>query len=163
ALDETHIRMIPGVLENVARVRRHQGNGLGHIECGAAAQADDGVGAVRLVRRDAIHDLASHGIAPDVGVDIDGKAGKAGDEFLEQRQRRNPAIGDDERAFAAVRLQMLRDQPARAGAEMDGGWKGKLRQRHGQLVLTNVLRPSELRSRLTSDSSTWDATRVWYS
>ena len=85
----------------------------------ATTQSDDRVGAVRLVRLRAMIDLALHRVAPDLGVDGDVKTGQSGDELGEQRQRRDAAIGDDERPAHALRLQVIGDEAAGAGTEMD--------------------------------------------
>jgi hypothetical protein len=104
-----HFRMVPGVFEDVAGVTRHQRDRLRDVECSAAAQADHRVGAVRLVGGDSFLDLAPHRVAPDAGEDADMEARKRGDDIREERQRRNAAIGDDERSLDVLALEMLRD------------------------------------------------------
>ena len=48
AVDRPHVRMVPCVFEDVARMRRHQRDRLGDVERRAAAQADHRVGACAL-------------------------------------------------------------------------------------------------------------------
>ena len=65
-----------------------------------------------------------HRVAPDLGVDRRVEAGQHRAEFREQRQRRDAAIGDDQRTQDPLRLQVVGDEPARAGAEVDGRGEG---------------------------------------
>ena len=99
--------------------------GLGDVERRAAAQADHRIGVVRLVRGGALLHLAADGIAPDLGEDGDVEARQRRDEIGEQRQRRDPAVGDDERPRDAFGLEVVRDQLAGAGSEVDGGRKAE--------------------------------------
>ena len=71
-------------------------------------------------------DLAGDRVAPDVR-NTRRRRGPAGRRrtICEQRQRRDAAVGDDQRALDALRLEVLGDQLARAGAEMDGGGKSE--------------------------------------
>ena len=72
-----------------------------------------------LVGNDTGVDLPFYGIAADVGVDGDGESVQAGDEFGEEGQGRNAAVGDDEWPPHSLRLQVVSHEAARAGAEMD--------------------------------------------
>ena len=106
-LDRAHLRMIPGVFEHVARVRRHQRDRLGDVERRAAAEADDRIGAMRAVRRDAVIDLALDRVAPDVRNRPRRRGRQVGDELREQRQRRDAAVGDDQRPLQALLVEVL--------------------------------------------------------
>ena len=44
---------------------------------------------------------------------------------LEHRQRRDAAIGDDERSLDAGAFEMIGDERARAGSEVNGGGKAE--------------------------------------
>jgi len=44
---------------------------------------------------------------------------------VQDRQGAQAPVGDDERALEALLLQVLGDQVARAGAEVDGGGEGE--------------------------------------
>ena len=114
--------MIPRIFEDIAVVVRHQRNGLGDVERRAAADADDGVRAMGLERGCAGHHLAAHRIAEDVREHRDVEAGQVGEQCAEQRQRGDAAIGDQQRARDSLGLQVIGDELARAGAEMDRWW-----------------------------------------
>ncbi len=131
--DRAHLRMVPRILEDVAVVVRHQRDGLGHVQRGAAADADDRIRAMRLVRGRAGHHLAAHRVAEDLREHADGETGQVGDQRGEQRQRGDAAIGDQQRARDALRLQVVGDELARAGAEMDGGREAEAFDAHGAL------------------------------
>ena len=53
-VDRPHLRMVPRVLEDVARVRRHQRDRLGDVERRAAAEADDASARCAAIRRGAV-------------------------------------------------------------------------------------------------------------
>jgi len=125
--------MIPCVFEDVARVCGHQRDRLRHVQRGAATQSDYCVGVVRLVRGGARHHLPAHRIARDVGEDRGVKTGQPTQEVPQQRQRGDTAIGDDERPCHALAFQVVGDQPARAGSEVDGRGKGEALD-HGGLL-----------------------------
>ncbi len=110
---------------------RHQRDRLGDIERRAAAQADHRIGVVRLVRGRALLHLAADGIAPDLGENADIETRQRRDEVREQRQRRDPAVGDDERPLDALGLEMVRDELAGAGSEVDGGREAESCDGHG--------------------------------
>jgi hypothetical protein len=80
---------------------------------------------MRLVRGDPVINLAPDGIAPDPGVDADFETRQIRDERLEHRQGRDAAIGDDERTPDAVFLQVIGDELACAGAEVNDRGKGE--------------------------------------
>jgi len=128
----------------------HQRDRFGDIERGTTAETDHRIGAMRLVGGHALIDLAADGIAPDLGIDGDVETRQAGDECLEHRQRRNAAVGDDERALDALRLQMFGDELACAGAEVNGRGESKAmdhdgcpeRMRRAGLPFRNSLRRS---------------------
>ena len=124
-LDRPHLWVIPGVFEHVARMDRHQRDRLGDVERSAAAQPDDRIGAMLAERRNAVLNLGFHRIAPDFRINADLEPVQIGDELLEHRQRRDAAVGHDERALEAVRAEMLGHERARARPEVDGRRKGE--------------------------------------
>ena len=105
----------------------HEGDGLGHVERGAAAEADDGVRLVGAERLDARDHLAVHGIARDAGELAGGQrpAAEQAEDLLEDGQRGEALVGDEQRAPEALLLEVGAQHLARAGAEMDEGRKGK--------------------------------------
>ena len=125
--------MIPRIFQDIAVVVRHQRNGLGDVERRAAADTDDRVRAVRLERGRAGHHLAAHRIAEDVREHGDVEAGQVGEQGAEQRQRGYAAIGDQQRARDALGLQVVGDELACAGAEVDGGGEAEAFDAHGRL------------------------------
>ncbi len=114
----------------------HQRDRLRDIECRAAAHADHRIGAVRLVCGGAGHDLPPHRIAGDIGKDGDIEAAQIGEQVRQQRQRRDPAIGHQQRSFDALTLEVIGDELARAGPEMDGRRKTEALKSHGLPVAT---------------------------
>ena len=85
-VDRPHLRMVPRVLEDVARVLGHQRDRLRDVERGAAADADDAVGTMRTKRCGALHHLAAHRIAADARID-----GVRRDPSGRRRTARTPA------------------------------------------------------------------------
>src|SRR6266702_5875600 len=66
-------------------------------------------------------------------MDLHREPFEAGGELREDRQRGEALVGDDERALHAMPLQVLGDELARAGTEMDFSWEGEFRDRHASL------------------------------
>jgi hypothetical protein len=85
---------------------------------------------VGLVGRHTLPDLAADGIAPDSGEDAGVKRGQRRHEIREQGQRRDPAVGDDERSPDVLRVEVIRDERAGAGAEVNGGRKAESGKGH---------------------------------
>jgi len=96
-----------------------------------AAEADDAIGAVGLVGSGSIHHLRGGGVAMNAAVDGHVQVAQMGAELRQHRQGRQRAVGDDQGALAALRAQVLGDELARAGAELDGGGEGKTGDAHG--------------------------------
>ncbi len=113
----------------------HQRDRLGHVERRAAAQADDRVGAVRAIGADAVVDLAPGRVAPKLRIDGYLETFHPGAESLQQRQGCDAAVGDDQRARDALHAQMLGDELARAGSEVDRGRKGEPVQGHRMAIV----------------------------
>ena len=98
-LDRAHLRVVPRIFEDVTVMRCHERDGFGDVEGRAAAETDHGVGVMVLEGDRPAHCLARDGVAPDVGIHGDVETGQVGDERFQHRQRRDAAIGDDQRAF----------------------------------------------------------------
>jgi hypothetical protein len=118
--------MVPRVFEDAALVRGHQRHRLGDIQRRAAAEADDAIGAVGLEGRHAVVDLLLHRVAEDAAVDGRIQALQRRLELRQHRQRGEALVGDDERALQAAVGEVLGDQLAGAGAEVDLCREGKL-------------------------------------
>jgi hypothetical protein len=71
-----------------------------------------------------------------------GEAGKEGAKFSEQGQRREAAVGDDERACKSLLQQVLADEAPRACTEMDRRGEGESGKGHGK---DGSMGPSEWR------------------
>jgi hypothetical protein len=130
--DRPHLRMVPHVLDHVAVVHRHQRDHLGHVERGAAAEADHAVRPVRLERRRTGHHLARGRVAEDAVEHGDVQALQVGAELGQQRQLGERAVGHDQRALQALLEQVRADQRARAGAEVDRGGERKAGDAHAR-------------------------------
>jgi hypothetical protein len=117
--------MIPRVLEHVAVVARHHHHRLGDVERRAAAEADDRVGVVGPCGRAAGHRLRAGRIAGDAIEHRDVEAGVAQrrDERMSDRQLRQCAVGDDQRAREPFFAQVRPDLAGGARAEADRGGK----------------------------------------
>ena len=143
-LDRPHAWMVPCVFENVARMSRHQRDRLGDVERGAAAEADHCVGAMCLEGGHAVVDLALHRVAPDLRVRRHLEPGKIVDERFQHRQRGDAAVGDDQRSLHTLRDQVLGDELARAGTEVDGRREGEAMNGHdkARMRVTTARSPS---------------------
>ena len=130
--DSPHARMVPDVLQHIPIVRGHQPDDLGHIQRGAAAEADHAVGTVRLEGRGAGHDHRARRVAVDAVEDGDMQLGQLRAELGQHRQRGQSAVGDDQRASAAGIAQMAGNELARAGTEVDRGGEGEAAEAHEQ-------------------------------
>ena len=128
--DRPHLRVIPRVLENVARMRRHHRNRLRDIERSPSADTDDAVGVMRAIRPRTLHHLASHRVAPDAGKDGMLDACKLALESGENRQRGKAPIGHDQRTRTSRGEQVCRHFTACTGAEHDRRRKGEAMQAH---------------------------------
>jgi hypothetical protein len=128
--DRANLRMVPGVLQDVAFVHGHQRDRLGDVERGAPAESDDGIGRVRLEGAHAVDNLLARRVAMDAGIDLRVEGREAVAEVAQDRECRQSPVGDDERAFHAGALEVVGDQAARAGAEMDRGGKRERGNRH---------------------------------
>ena len=111
---------------------RDHADDLGDVERRAAADADDGVGAVRAERRRAGHHLARRRVAEHAAEDRRREPGgrEVGRQLGDDRQRREALVGDDERALQAALAQLRADELARARAEVDRRRKGELGDGH---------------------------------
>ena len=90
--------MVPCVFENIAVVTSDQRYRFRDIERRAAADADDAIRIMRLVRGLARVDLATRRIAPDLGEHGDFEAGQLAQKGLEHWKRGQRTIGDNKRA-----------------------------------------------------------------
>ena len=129
-VDGPHLRVVPHVLEDVALVRGGDADHLGHVERRAAAEADHAIGAMRLEGGRARHHLAGGRVAEHAGEHGHLQPRQMGLELGQHRQRGQRLVGDDQRALEALLAQVLRHFLARAGAEVDGGGKGKAADAH---------------------------------
>jgi hypothetical protein len=94
-----HLRVVPRVLDDVARVRGRDADHLGDVQRRAAAEADDAIGSVRLEGRRALHHLAGGRIAEHAAEHRDLEALQVAAELGQHRQRRQRLVGDDQRAL----------------------------------------------------------------
>jgi hypothetical protein len=85
---------------------------------------------VLLERRGAVVDLLLHRVAEDARVDLHLKPLEALGEVVQDRQHPEALVGDDERALEALLLQVIGDQVACAGTEVNGGGEGESRDGH---------------------------------
>ena len=106
----------------------------GWAERCASAEADDRVGTMLAERSDAVDDLFLHRIAADIGVHSDVEPMQVGHELREQRQRRDAAVGDDERPPEALPGEMLCDELARTRAEENRGRESEAVNGHRALA-----------------------------
>jgi hypothetical protein len=134
--DRPHLRVVPGVLEDVALVHPHHADHLGHVQRGAAAEADHAVRAVLPERLRAGHCLARRRVAGHAVEDRRIEAAEVAAELGQHGQRGQRAVGDDQGPLAPRLAQVLRDQAARARAEVDGGGKGESMEVHGWRTCT---------------------------
>ena len=111
-------------------MHRHQADDLGHIERGAAAETDHAIGVVGLESRSAGHDLGAGRIAEHAVEGGDLQTTEVRLELGHHRQRSQRAIGDDQRALAALLAQMLGHKLACAGTEGDRGGEGEAGDGH---------------------------------
>ena len=125
--------MVPRVFENIAVVTRDESDRLCDIERRTAADADDPVRVVRLVRGLARVDLATYRIAPDLGEYGDVEAGQFAQKGLEHGKRGQRTVRDNERTGYVVCLQMIGDQLTRTGAEMNRRGEGET-MNHLQII-----------------------------
>jgi hypothetical protein len=112
-------------------VRGRQPHDLGDVERGAAAEADHAVGRMRAVGVGAGHHLRAGGVAEDAVEDRHIQPAQVAAELGQHRQPGQRAVGDDQRALAPLRQQVLGDELAGAGAEGDGGGEGEAGDGHG--------------------------------
>ncbi len=106
-------------------MHRHERDRLRDVQRRAAAEPDDRIGVVRLEGLHAIGDLLLGGIAVDPGIDLHREPVEPRAEVLQDRQRCQPLVGDDQRALHALLAQVLGHQAPRAGTEVDGGREGE--------------------------------------
>ena len=99
----------------------------------APPEAHDRVGAVRAKRLDPRADLRFDRVAPDAVEH--GRAEPFAREvrarLRDRRQRREPAIGDDQRPLLAGFPQRGADELGRAGPELNASREVVLMNRHG--------------------------------
>ncbi len=117
--------MVVRVLEDVAVVVRHHGNRLGDVDGRAAAEAHDGVGAVGAVCGHAVIDLLSHRVAGYARVHLHLEAFELRGEIVQDGKDGEALVGDDQRPLHALLPQVLGDELAGAGAEMNGRGEGE--------------------------------------
>ena len=135
AVNRSHLRVIPHVFHDVAFVRSHHGDHLRDVQAGTTAEADDAVGPVCARSRGAFHDLSPRGVAVNAGEHGDIEPGaETVAEVGHDGQGGEPLVRDDDRAFDTGFAQMIADQLARAGAELDGGGETELGDGHGGKV-----------------------------
>ena len=120
--DRAHLGMVPRVVEDVAVVVRHQRHGLGDVERGAPPPMPMTASArcALYAAAPAITWLRT-GLPEMSGKDRDVEPGQIGHQCPEQRQRGDAAVGDQQRARNALRFQVVGDEFARAGTEVDRG------------------------------------------
>ena len=109
------------VVEQLARMPGHERHRLGHVQGGSPAHADEAVGPVRAEGLDPGPHLGCDGVSPHSREGRGLQAAERGQHLGEERQRRHPAVGDDEGAAKPVRLQVLAHAKAGAGPEVDEG------------------------------------------
>jgi len=112
-------------------MRGHEGDGLGHVQGGAAAEADDGVGMVGTPGRCSRRHLAFHGIARHVREQGGLEPGRpqALQDLARQGERGQAFVRDHQRPPGALGREMGARVPAHAGTELDEG--GKAEGGHG--------------------------------
>jgi hypothetical protein len=131
--DRPHLRMVPRILEDIARMPGHHQHRLRDVERGAAAEPDHRIGAMVAERSAARHRLRARRIAPDAVEHRDIESGRAqrGNEAARDRELCQRAIGDDQRPREAAFPEVRSHQRRRARAEVDGGGKTELVDGHG--------------------------------
>ena len=134
--------MVPCVLDRVATVRSENADDLRDVERGAAAESDHAVGSVlakclpagvRLGRGGIAEHAVEHG-------DLQPCLAQRRDKRLCDRQLRERAVGDDERARVSALLKVRADERGRTGAEMDRRRKRKAVDRHGVNGVSRTVR-----------------------
>jgi hypothetical protein len=128
--DRPHLRMVPGVLEHVARMHRHQRDDLRYVESGSAAETDHRIGTVRAIGIDTGAHLRCDRVSLDAGIHADLKSGKRAAEIGEHRQRREALVGNDQRALAADAREVLSNELSCARPEVDRRRKRELLDVH---------------------------------
>jgi len=133
--------VVVGVLERVAAGARDHADDLGDVERGAAADADDAVGAMGAERLGAGHCLARRRVAEDAAEDgrVEAGAGEIGLQLRDDRQRREALVGDDERALAAALGEVRADELPGAGAEVDRRRERELGDGHARVISLQMI------------------------
>src|SRR6185503_1740763 len=122
--------MVPRILEHVARMNRHQCDGLRDVERGATAKADHRVGAVGAIRISTRAHLRRYGVALDARIHAGIEPRKRAEELGEHRKRGDSLVGNDERAPASRFREVRRNELSRPRTEVDRRRESKLVDRH---------------------------------